>query len=236
MQKICLMVAVAAIFVLPLQAQQSRNTIEGNGKLVTKDIPVQSFENLKASGFYELKLEQGNTESVKIEADENLQELFIVKNDGNSLVIEMKKENNINLKSKNKMRVYVSFKKLKSLELSIVGNVVSEEMMNFDDLHLKTNSVGNVTLKVTANSMDITNNSVGNVSLSGKANEVIVKNASVGSLKAGKLAVQKMDIENAGVGHAEVNAEKELKVKDSFLGKVKNIGNAPVKKMNNVVI
>jgi hypothetical protein len=38
------------------------------------------------------------------------------------------------------------------------------------------------------------------------------------------------------VGHAEVNAEKELKVKDSFLGKVTNRGSAPVKKSNKVVI
>ncbi len=53
---------------------------------------------------------------------------------------------------------------------------------------------------------------------------------------AASFVVQKMDIENTGVGSAEVNAEKELKVKDSFLGKVINKGNAPVKRMNKVVI
>jgi hypothetical protein len=45
-----------------------------------------------------------------------------------------------------------------------------------------------------------------------------------------------MDIDNNGVGSATVNAEKELKVKDSFLGKVRNKGNATVRKMNKVVI
>jgi hypothetical protein len=43
-----------------------------------------------------------------------------------------------------------------------------------------------------------------------------------------------MNIENTGVGNAEVNAEKDLKVKDSFLGKVKNKGGATVRKMNRV--
>jgi hypothetical protein len=38
------------------------------------------------------------------------------------------------------------------------------------------------------------------------------------------------------VGNAEVNAEKELKVSDSMLGKVTNKGSAPMKKSNKVVI
>ena len=45
-----------------------------------------------------------------------------------------------------------------------------------------------------------------------------------------------MNIENTGVGSAEVNAEKELKVKDSMLGRVKNKGAAPVRKSNKVEI
>ena len=42
--------------------------------------------------------------------------------------------------------------------------------------------------------------------------------------------VVEMDIDNSGVGSAEVNATKELKVSDSFLGKVRNKGAAQVKR------
>jgi hypothetical protein len=45
-----------------------------------------------------------------------------------------------------------------------------------------------------------------------------------------------MDIDNSGVGGAEVNAEKEFKVSDSFLGKVKNRGSATAKKIAKTVI
>src|SRR4051794_40585075 len=81
---------------------KKRETIEGNGKMITREVPVTSFDALKASGVYELKLTQGNQESVKIEADENLQEYFNVRNEGNKLVIDMKKLENKNLNSKNK--------------------------------------------------------------------------------------------------------------------------------------
>jgi hypothetical protein len=211
-----------------------KETLEGNGKIVTRDVPVSSFESLKASGIYELKLLQGDKESVKIEADENLQEYFTVKNEGSKLVIDMKKAENKNLNIKSKLRVYVTFRNLKELDLSTVGNVVSEKSLSFDELQLSNKSVGNVDLQLTADKLNIKNTSVGDVKLSGKARDAVVRNSGVGSLQAGNFVVQTMDIENSGVGSAVVNAEKNLKVKDSFLGKVNNKGAAPVRKMNRV--
>ena len=219
------------------QAQKEKGeTIEGNGHLVTKDISVQPFTVLDASGVYELKLTQGETEGVKIEADENLQSLFNVHNDGNKLVIEMKEIKNKNLNVKNKMRVYVTFKKLTALDLKTVGNVSSSNDLAFEDLDLSNRSVGNVDLDLKANNLHLENSSVGNVRLSGRAETAVMKNSGVGSLKAGEFVVQTLDIDNTGVGSAEVNAAKGLKVQDSFLGKVHNRGAAPTHKKNKVTI
>lgn len=211
-----------------------RETIEGNGKTVTREVSVSSFNALQASGVYELKLSQGDKESVKIEADENLQEYFTVHNEGSKLVIDMEKLKNKNLKNSGKMRVYVTFKNLKELDLKTVGNVSSEKQLSFEDLDLNTKSVGDVDLNLTAKKLDLQSSSVGNVRLKGKATEAVVKHSGVGSLQAGNFVVQTMNIENTGVGSAEVNAEKDLKVKDSFLGKVSNRGNANVRRMNKV--
>src|SRR6478609_4003250 len=115
--------------------KDKKEVIEGNGKIVTRDVTVSSFDALKASGIYELKLSQGSKESVKIEADENLQQYFNVHNDGNKLVIDMEKLKNKNLKNAHKMKVYVTFKSLKDLDLKTVGNVMSEEQLSFDDLN-----------------------------------------------------------------------------------------------------
>ena len=213
---------------------ENRETIEGNGKMVTRDVAVSSFDALQASGVYELKLSQGNKETVKIEADENLQEYFNVHNEGNKLVIDMEKLKNKNLKNSGKMKVYVTFKNLKELDLKTVGDVSSQEQLSFDDLDLSTKNVGDVDLKLTAKKLDLNIKRVGDVKLSGKANEAVVKNKGVGAFKAGEFVVQTMNIENQGVGSAEVNAQKDLKVKDTFLGKVTNKGNAAVRRMNKV--
>jgi hypothetical protein len=120
--------------------------------------------------------------------------------------------------------------------MSTVGNTHSDNNLSFDDLSITNRSVGNVYLKMTANKLTLENTSVGKMELSGKAQNALIRHSGVGSIDAADLMVQSMDIENTGVGHAEVNAEKTLKTKDSFLGKVKNRGNAPTRKMNKVVI
>jgi hypothetical protein len=234
MRQIIFALAIICMFSTASAQEKQNETIEGNGKLVTRDINVQPFDALNASGVYELKLLQGDKESVKIEADENLQELFTVKNEGSQLNIEMKK--NINLRGMTRIKVYVTFRDLKSIELSTVGNVSTEKQLTFSDLTLKNKSVGNVDLNFNANKLDLKNTSVGNVKLQGKAQTAVFKNSGVGNLRAGDFLVQSLDIDNSGVGNAEVNAEKELKVNENMLGKVTNKGTAPVKKANKVVI
>ncbi|MEO7983953.1 MAG: head GIN domain-containing protein [Bacteroidota bacterium] len=216
---------------------KSKKTIEGSGNIITKDVAVQSFSELKASGVFSVYLEQGNTESVKIEADDNFQPLFEVKNEGSKLVIKMEDDVNFKTKKGSKgMKVYITFKSLKSMELGTVGNVSAEKKLSFGDIDIKNSSVGSISLNFSAKRITLKNESVGTVMLSGSADEARIANNGVGSLKAYDFVVQKMDITNEGIGGAEVNAEKELKVKDSFLGKVTNKGNAPVKKSNKVVI
>src|SRR5258705_11013475 len=136
-----------------LQAQdfvydKNKPRIEGSGNIITKTVNVQLFDQIDVSGVFSLKLSQGSKEEVKIEADDNLQDLFEVKNDGAKLTITMKKESNFN--SKKGVKVYISFKKLTSMDLKTVGNVSSEESLSFDDVKIVNKSVGSVDLKLTA--------------------------------------------------------------------------------------
>lgn len=233
MKKIMMTAMVALLcstFAMAQDDDKDKKKIIGSGKVITKDVPVQGFDEISASGVFSLVLSQGGKEGVKIEADDNLQELFEVKNEGSKLVIEMKK--NTNFDSDTKLKVYVSFSKLKSLDLKMVGGTTNNAQLNFDNLTINNKSVGSVKLNMSAKKLHIMNKSVGDIDLSGKADDVTIFNKGVGSIDASDFVVQNLDIENTGVGSAQVNVEKECKVKDSFLGKVKNKGAAEVKKTN----
>ncbi|MFI5186217.1 MAG: head GIN domain-containing protein [Chitinophagales bacterium] len=245
MRKIISISAATLLFILsfvPVFSQNDKDKdksndkkrIEGSGNVITRDISVQSFDQLEASGVFNVSLTQGSKEAVKIEAEDNLQQLFDVKNEGSKLIVSMKKDSHFN--SKKKMTVYITFKNLKSLDLKMVGNLSSTGNLNFGNLSLDNKNVGSVELALNAQKLDIRNKSVGNLKLSGKAENAVIRNKSVGSIKAADLVVQTMDIDNDGVGSAEINAAKELKVKDSFLGKVKNVSSSNPKRINKVVI
>src|SRR5579885_936291 len=95
-----------------------KETIIPSGNIITKEVSIQPFTGIKADGLYELILTEGSKEDVKIEADDNLQKLFSVRNDGNTLVIAMPdlKDDNINIKdNKDKkglhLKVYVTYTK-----------------------------------------------------------------------------------------------------------------------------
>src|SRR5439155_16129839 len=127
---------------------QERVNIEPSGNIVTKEVSIQPFEAIKASGIYELVLSQGDKESVKIEADDNLQHLFSVSNAGTTLVIDMPKlkDQNINFENKKddkamRLKVYVTFKKLKSLDVGVVGNVRSATALKFDAFEIDSKNV-----------------------------------------------------------------------------------------------
>jgi len=210
------------------EKDKDKTKIEGSGNVITKDVAVQPFDELEASGVFNVVLTQGNKEAVKIEAEDNLQQLFEVKNEGKKLIVSMKKDSHFD--SKKKIIVYITFKSLKSMDLKMVGNLTSDGSLTFDNLALNNKSVGSVELKLAAQKLDINNKSVGNLKLSGKAENAVIKSNSVGSIKASDLTVQTMDIDNDGVGSAEVNAAKEIKVRESFLGKVRNVGAATIRK------
>lgn len=211
-----------------------KNRIEGSGHLITKDVPVQPFDEIEAGGVFHVILSQGGKEGVKIEADDNLMDLFEVKNEGSKLVVSMKKHSNFN--SKNKMKVYITFKNLKHMELKMVGDLSSDNNLSFGNLSIDNKSVGSVKLNMTVQTLNVDNKAVGDLKLNGKAENAVIKNKGVGSFEASDFVVQKMNIENTGVGSASVNAEKELIIKDSFLGKVKNKGAATVKRLNKASI
>jgi hypothetical protein len=232
----------ALIYTLTLIAQERAN-IKPSGKIITKDVSIQPFDAIEASGLYELILSQDDKESVKIEADDNLQSLFSVSNNGSRLVIDMPKlkEEDILFKNKNddrslQLKVYVTCKTLKSIDISVVGNVHSATPLKFDAFEIQSKNVGNVNLQLNTDKLNVKNKGVGNLTLSGTATEATISNTGVGEFDAEDLIVQTMDIENSGVGSANVNVVKNLKIKDSFLGKVRNKGNAKTHKMDGVVI
>jgi len=237
MKRILFFTVAAMAGATMLKAQE---TIKPSGNIITRNVSVKPFTAIKANGLYELILTQGSTEAVKVETDDNLQKYIEVSNDGNTLVIDEPalRNHSFNLTSadgerekKQHFKVYVTFKSVSMMDLQTIGNINAEAPLTFDALDINDKSVGNIKMSITAKKLTLTNKGVGNVTLTGNVDNAVITNTGVGSFQGTGLVVQTMNITNTGVGHADVNVVKNLIVKDSFLGKVKNSGSAKTLKM-----
>lgn len=237
MKKIFFLSAAAIISAATVKAQE---TIKPSGNIITRNVGVKPFNAIKANGLYELILTQGSTEAVKVETDDNLQKFIEVSNDGSTLVIDEPalRNHGFNItgadgehEKKQHFKVYVTFKSINAMDIQTIGNVVADAPLTFDVLDINDKSVGSIKMSITAQKLTVTNKGVGTVTLSGSVNNAVITNTGVGSFQGSNLVVQTMHITNTGVGHADVNVVKDLMVKDSFLGKVKNSGPAKTIKM-----
>ena len=205
--------------------------VKGNGNVTKVQRDIKSFNEIGADGIFKIYLMQGNKESVEVEIDENLQEYVIIKNNGHKLELSFAK--GINVKKTTENNVYITFKDLKELDIDGVCNVESKTTLKCNDLKLDIDGVATIKLELDCGQVKTDLDGVGNVELYGKADKLTIKKTGVGSLNSKKLDTKILDINNSGVGNADVYASKEISLNNSGVGSITYSGDAAVKALKS---
>jgi Putative auto-transporter adhesin, head GIN domain len=197
----------------------AQNNVVGSGNVTTENRTISSFNKIKLDGVANVFLKQSGEESVKVEADDNLQELIIVEVKDNVLHVKMRK--NSNFKKSKKMVVYISFKNIDELHNSLVGNLESDGAIKLDKLKYISSAVGKSSMHIEVENLDMNISAVGNTELEGKAKNCSFVNSAVGNFDGADLEVETIKLRNSAVGNTTYNA-KNADVKNSAIGKTKN--------------
>ncbi|HEY1871186.1 MAG TPA: DUF2807 domain-containing protein, partial [Chitinophagaceae bacterium] len=67
-------------------------TVRGNGNISTSERSLSSFKNIRCAGSYDVQLTQGNTSSIKMETDENIQSYIVTDVNGDELNIHTQQD------------------------------------------------------------------------------------------------------------------------------------------------
>ena len=205
--------------------------VKGSGNVTSEQRAVSSFDNIEIDGVFNIYLSQGDTESVTVEIDDNLQQYVIVHNKGSKLVLDTK--NNINFRKVTKNNLYIIIKDIHLLDIDGVGNVETQTALRCKDLKLGIDGVGDCALELYCDRVELDYDGVRNVALRGKTVELIVDKDGVGNLNAEELEAQNVDISNSGVGNATVHASGELSISNSGVGSVTYSGGATIEKLSS---
>jgi hypothetical protein len=208
-----------------------KDGITGNGHVVTKEINIDSFNELEVDGVFNLVLKQGKKEAVTIEADENIAKLIQVHTERNKLVVNY--EDRVSIKQSTKLNVYITVVDITRIDLNMVGDVLSTNRLNQNNVEIIKNGVGNVNLVIDCESLVIENLSVGDFTISGHSNELDITNSGVGDVLGKTFIANTVVVSNIGVGDVDIYVNKDLDVSANGVGDVNYYGNPTSKNIKD---
>lgn len=190
---------------------------------------VGGFEGVSVSGAIELYVSQGETKVAVSAADKALTDDIITEVKGGILYIRFKSRKSWwsdqwNTTGK-KFRAYVSAPEFRKIALAGSGSIHIEGTLKAADLAVDLAGSGNINGNVAADRLSISQSGSGNTRLTGKVNTAEFECSGSGNIVCGDLVADKIDVQIAGSGNAEVNVNKELSASISGSGNVRYRGN-----------
>jgi hypothetical protein len=204
-----ILIPVTTLLVAMLISSCGFQMVTGSGKVAAETRNVSGFTSVTLAGIGNVYLTQGGTESVRIEAEDNLIPYFDTSVQGTTLKIGLKDQYmGVSIRPTQPVKFYVTLPKIEAITLAGSGDMLAGKIQT-DALKISLLGSGNISadsLAVTnldinlAGSGDIT---LGTVSASA-ANATI---AGSGDIQLDALTAQKITSKTAGSGNLIVSGK-----------------------------
>ncbi len=225
MKRILMVIAIVAS--IPTLAQWGQwEKIEGNGHVKKETRQVSDFTAIASSGSWDVMLAYGESNAIQVEGDENLLEYIETKVEDGRLTIKSKKS--VNLRSKNKITIYVSVTRLTGISLSGSGDIIGNgKFANEGNTEFKLSGSGNIKLAFhKVKRADVSISGSGNIRLSGTAGSVEAKVSGSGNADCSELIADNAAARISGSGNVKINANNSIDATISGSGNISYRGAA----------
>jgi hypothetical protein len=218
-------IASAAIVLASCEFRGNRR-IRGNGTASSQLRSVGSFSKVDVSGPYEVIVTQGDAESVRVEADENLQQYIEVVVQGDQLEIDTR--DGINIRPRKDIKIYITAPLFRALSVTGSGDVKSTSKLTSDRIALSVTGSGDIMVDIDAPVVETEITGSGSININGNTRTLNAEINGSGEVHAFSLMSENTDVEISGSGEAEVFASKGLEVSIAGSGDVAYKGTASV--------
>lgn len=160
-------------------------------------VDVEPFSGISLNIGADVYLSQGETHSVRIEAEEDVKNKIIAEVKDEVLIIKCDKS----LHSSKDINIYITMKELKIIEINGSGDIKCQDSFSSDDIAIEINGSGDITL-------------------SGRAENQAIEINGSGDVKSFDMLSTNCAIDIQGSGDCKVNVENALAVSISGSGDV----------------
>lgn len=200
---------------------QPWETVKGNGQQKTETRQVNEFTSLAAGGAMDVQISYGNSNSISIEADENLLPYIETTVENGKLTIKSKKNKNIQPKSK--MIVKISMTKITGLQQSGSGNITGAgDFSNDGQTDISLSGSGDLKLSFSSfKNLQLAISGSGNINLKGgSVDNIDARVSGSGNIDCLDVSSNNVDVKISGSGNIKVFAKNSIDAKISGSGNV----------------
>lgn len=196
-----------------------------DNSLQTREEQVSGFKQIRIETFGEFIIQQGDTESLTIEAPRDYLRYVTTKVENGELIIGTRR--GFIGAPVERVTFTLTVKDLNKISLSGAG-AIKILQLDTDQLEVDLTGAGSVEIdNLTAKNLKVNLTSAGAIVAAGKADEQVVNISGVGSYEAGDLRSEKADVLLTGAGSAVVWVEGALDVNVTGVGSVSYFGENP---------
>jgi len=189
------------------------NIVRGSGNVITESREVSGFDEIRLDGAGRLVITQGDTESLEIEAEDNILPELTSDVRGNTLVLGYQdtfwKTSVIPTKEIHYTLMVIDLQKI------TFNGAADLDMMSLatSSLTIEINGAGQIKINdLTAENVSVTINGTGNVELAGEVSTQTIEIDGAGNVQAGDLRTAATSIEVNGLSNSTIWATETLDV------------------------
>lgn len=201
----------------------------GSGVIDSETRKVSDFDSIDLDYPAEVIIKQGTTESLTIEADDNLlPQLVSEVRDGTLHIENGERDYGKRVNPSEIVRITITVKNLREVDFSTAGALTVNGLKG-DSLSVFLSGAGDVTLNdLDLDKLTVSLSGAGEFSASGSATELNVTISGFGSFDSPNLKTQTANVRISGAGSATVRVEESLDASISGAGSVNYYGSPSV--------
>ncbi|MGB8213673.1 MAG: head GIN domain-containing protein [Anaerolineales bacterium] len=187
----------------------SFQVVNGSGNVISETRAVSGFTSVTLAGIGDVYLTQGDIESVRIEAEDNLIPYFETAVQGDTLMIGIKDQYaSISLLPTQPVKFYVTLPKVTAITLAGSGNIFAGTLQT-SDFDIALLGSGNIAAgSLAAANLDIHLNGSGNITLGTVSADVVTENvAGSGDIQVDTLAARTVTTKTTGSGNISIGGK-----------------------------
>ena len=202
-------------------------TIQGSGNVTRESRNVSNFNQVELQGIGNLTIQQTGSESLTIEAEDNIIPYLKTEVKNNRLTLSI--EPGVGISTTKPINYELTVKDLSDLKLTGSG-MINVESINTNNLKITTTGSGNVSANTDTNTLEVVLGGSGDAKMDGKADSQDVNITGSSRYQAENLQSRETKVDISGSGSATLNVSDTLDARIAGSGSVEYAGNPTVSK------